>query len=159
MESSRVQTPLLSVRGLQTHFLADEGTVKAVDGVSFDIYPGQTLGIVGECGCGKSVTAHSILRIVEEPGRIVGGHILLRGHGDIPSEAQRNAGELDLVTLSPNGRTMRSIRTGVIGYVFQEPMSALQSGSLDRQPDLRGDSAPPPRQQARGARAWHRAAA
>jgi peptide/nickel transport system ATP-binding protein len=115
MHARGEQTPLLSVRGLQTQFLADEGTVKAVDGVSFDIYPGQTLGIVGESGCGKSVTAHSILRIVEEPGRIVGGHILLR----------REAGELDLVALSANGRTMRSIRTGVIGYVFQEPMSAF----------------------------------
>ena len=115
MHSRGVRTPLLSVRGLQTHFLADEGTVKAVDGVSFDVYPGQTLGIVGESGCGKSVTAHSILRIVEEPGRIVGGHIVLR----------RDAGELDLVALSANGRTMRSIRTGVIGYVFQEPMSAF----------------------------------
>src|SRR5947207_15162063 len=115
MESSRVQTPLLSVRGLQTHFLADEGTVKAVDGVSFDVYPGQTLGIVGESGCGKSVTAHSILRIVEEPGRIVGGQIRLR----------REAGLLDLATLSANGRAMRAIRSGVIGYVFQEPMSAF----------------------------------
>ena len=115
MHSPGVKTPLLSVRGLQTQFLADEGTVKAVDGVSFDVYPGQTLGIVGESGCGKSVTAHSILRIVEEPGRIVGGQILLR----------RDGGELDLVALSANGRVMRSIRTGVIGYVFQEPMSAF----------------------------------
>jgi len=113
--ASSVLGPLLSVRGLQTHFLADEGIVKAVDGVSFDVYPGQTLGIVGESGCGKSVTAHSILRIVEEPGRVVGGQILLR----------RDEGELDLVPLSPNGRTMRAIRTGVIAYVFQEPMSAF----------------------------------
>jgi oligopeptide/dipeptide ABC transporter ATP-binding protein len=110
-----VPAPLLSVRDLQTYFMADEGTVKAVDGVSFDVYPGQTLGIVGESGCGKSVTAHSILRIVEEPGRIVGGQIALR----------RDTGELDLVSLKANGRTMRSIRTGVIGYVFQEPMSAF----------------------------------
>jgi peptide/nickel transport system ATP-binding protein len=115
MEFLGVRAPLLSVRGLQTYFMADEGTVKAVDGVSFDVYPGQTLGIVGESGCGKSVTAHSILRIVEEPGRIVGGQIVL----------QRDAAELDLVPLSANGRTMRSIRTGVIAYVFQEPMSAF----------------------------------
>jgi oligopeptide/dipeptide ABC transporter ATP-binding protein len=115
MASLGVEGPLLSVRNLQTHFLADEGTVKAVDGVSFDVYSGQTLGIVGESGCGKSVTAHSILRIVEEPGRVVGGQIILR----------RDEGELDLVSLSRNGRTMRSIRTGVIAYVFQEPMSAF----------------------------------
>ena len=63
-----VDQPLLSVRDLKTYFMADEGMVKAVDGVSFDVYPGQTLGIVGESGCGKSVTAHSILRVVEEPG-------------------------------------------------------------------------------------------
>src|SRR5438105_8911370 len=109
------RVPLLSVRGLETYFMADEGTVKAVDGVSFDVYAGETLGIVGESGCGKSVTAHSILRIVEEPGRVVGGQIILR----------RDEGELDLVLLSRNGRTMRSIRTGVIAYVFQEPMSAF----------------------------------
>src|SRR6202158_5810232 len=117
--------PLLSVRDLKTYFMAEEGTVKAVDGVSFDVYPGQTLGIVGESGCGKSVTAHSILRIVEEPGRIVGGQIMLRRDAGLPRDAQRNVGELDLVPLSANGRTMRSIRTGVIAYVFQEPMSAF----------------------------------
>jgi oligopeptide/dipeptide ABC transporter ATP-binding protein len=107
--------PLLSVRDLRTYFSGDEGTVKAVDGVSFDVYPGQTLGIVGESGCGKSITAHSILRIVEEPGRIVGGQILLTTDG----------AELDLVPLNAHGRQMRSIRTGVIAYVFQEPMSSF----------------------------------
>ena len=75
--------PLLSVRNLQTYFFPDEGVVKAVDGASFDVEAGKTLGIVGESGCGKSVTARSILRIVERPGRIVGGEILLnRGAGD-----------------------------------------------------------------------------
>ena len=115
--------PLLSVRDLKTYFMADEGTVKAVDGVSFDVYPGQTLGIVGESGCGKSVTAHSILRVVEEPGRIIGGQILLRRDPRRNGAAEQK--DLDLVTLSPNGRMMRSIRTGVIAYVFQEPMSAF----------------------------------
>src|ERR1700738_1237456 len=85
------RTPLLSVRGLKTNFMADEGPVKAVDGVSFDVYPGQTLGIVGESGCGKSVTAHSILRVVEEPGRIVGGQILLR-RGPAGRDPQRRDG-------------------------------------------------------------------
>src|SRR5437763_9838150 len=124
-----VDQPLLSVRDLKTYFMADEGTVKAVDGVSFDVYPCQTLGIVGESGCGKSVTAHSILRVVDEPGRIVGGQILLRRGAGSQDEVRRNgageAKELDLATLSPNGRMMRSIRTGVIAYVFQEPMSAF----------------------------------
>jgi peptide/nickel transport system ATP-binding protein len=124
-----VDQPLLSVRDLKTYFMADEGMVKAVDGVSFNVYPGQTLGIVGESGCGKSVTAHSILRVVDEPGRIVGGQILLRRGAGSEDGVRRNgageAKELDLVTLSPNGRMMRSIRTGVIAYVFQEPMSAF----------------------------------
>jgi len=70
--------PILSVRELKTYFFPDEGTVRAVDGASFDLYARGTLGIVGESGCGKSVTAKSILRIVERPGRIVGGSILLR---------------------------------------------------------------------------------
>jgi peptide/nickel transport system ATP-binding protein len=108
-------TPLLSVRDLHTHFFADEGIVKAVDGVSFDVYSGRTLGIVGESGCGKSVTAHSILRIVEQPGRVVSGQVLLH----------QAESDLDLVQLTPNGARMRSIRTGVIGYVFQEPMSSF----------------------------------
>src|SRR5262244_347608 len=70
--------PLLAVRNLKTYFPQDEGTVKAVDGASFELYPGRTLGIVGESGCGKSVTARSVLRIIERPGRIVSGEIHLR---------------------------------------------------------------------------------
>ncbi|HWU40769.1 MAG TPA: ATP-binding cassette domain-containing protein, partial [Candidatus Acidoferrum sp.] len=70
--------PLLSVRDLKTYFMLDEGVVKAVDGVSFDVQAGETFGIVGESGCGKSVTIKSILRIVEAPGKIVEGQILLR---------------------------------------------------------------------------------
>ena len=73
-----VGPPLLSVRDLKTYFPQDEGTVKAVDGVTFDLLPGGTLGIVGESGCGKSVTARSILGIVDRPGRIVEGEIRFR---------------------------------------------------------------------------------
>ena len=110
--------PILSVRDLRTHFFADEGVVRAVDGTSFDLAPGRTLGIVGESGCGKSVTARSILRIVERPGRIVGGEILLRrGDGSV----------VDLVTLPSDGIAMREIRGGEIGLVFQEPMSSLSA--------------------------------
>lgn len=98
--------PLLSVRNLQTHFPLDEGTVIAVGGASFDLYPGQTLGVVGESGCGKSVTARSILRILDKPGRIVSGEILLQ-RGD------NGAGEvIDLAELDPDGLTMRTIRGG-----------------------------------------------
>ncbi len=107
--------PVLSVRDLRTYFFPDEGTVKAVDGAAFDLVPGATLGIVGESGCGKSVTARSILRIVERPGRIVGGSILLR----------RDGSEVDLAQLDPAGAEMRQIRGGDIGLVFQEPMTSF----------------------------------
>src|SRR5947208_8250914 len=93
---------LLSVRDLKTYFFQDEGTVKAVDGVSFDLYPGRTLGIVGESGCGKSVTARSILRIVDRPGRIVDGEIHFR-----PPTTNGGAGPtVDLTKLAPNGPEM-----------------------------------------------------
>jgi peptide/nickel transport system ATP-binding protein len=108
--------PLLSVRNLQTSFFQDEGTTKAVDGASFDVYPGQTLGIVGESGCGKSVTAQSILRIVERPGRIVGGEIVW---------TRTDGSQADLVALAANGQEMRRIRGGEIGLVFQEPMTSF----------------------------------
>jgi peptide/nickel transport system ATP-binding protein len=110
--------PILSVRGLKTWFHQDEGIVRAVDGASFDLEPGHTLGIVGESGCGKSVTARSILRIVERPGRVEAGEIWLR----------RADGRLvDLARLDGEGREMRAIRGGEIGYVFQEPMSSLSA--------------------------------
>ena len=108
--------PLLSVRDLATHFPLDEGNVVAVDGVSFDLYEGQTLGIVGESGCGKSVTALSIMMALSRPGRIVNGEILYRKS---PNEA------VDLASMEPNGREMRAIRGAEIGYIFQEPMTAF----------------------------------
>jgi peptide/nickel transport system ATP-binding protein len=108
--------PLLSVRNLRTSFFQDEGTTKAVDGASFDVFAGKTLGIVGESGCGKSVTAQSILRIVEPPGRIVEGEIVL---------TREDGSQVDLVKLKPNGRQIRSIRGGDIGLVFQEPMTSF----------------------------------
>ena len=107
--------PLLSVRELKTYFFADEGVTRAVDGASFDVWPGKTLGIVGESGCGKSVTARSILRIVERPGRIVGGQLLLT----------RNGSRVDLAGLSADGHPMREIRGGEISLVFQEPMTSF----------------------------------
>src|SRR5258705_2184135 len=83
---SETREPLLSVRNLKTYFQQDEGLVRAVDGVSFDVAAGGTLGGVGESGCGKSVTARSILRIVDRPGRIVGGG------GRLPPGAPNTAG-------------------------------------------------------------------
>jgi peptide/nickel transport system ATP-binding protein len=113
--------PLLSVRNLKTYFTQDEGTVKAVDGVSFDVAAGATLGIVGESGCGKSITARSILRIVDRPGRIVEGEIHFR------RRAMNGGGGriVDLATLEPNSVEMREIRGAEIALIFQEPMSSF----------------------------------
>ena len=102
-------TPLLEVRDLHTHFETEEGVGRAVDGVSFTVEAGRTLGILGESGCGKSVTALSILRLVSPPGRIVSGEIRYRGE--------------DLLQRSE--REMRQIRGGEIAMIFQEPMTSL----------------------------------
>ncbi|HEY63644.1 MAG TPA: ABC transporter ATP-binding protein [Caldilineae bacterium] len=118
-------TAILSVRNLKTYFFMDEGTVRAVDGVSFDVYPGQVVGIVGESGCGKSVTIKSILRIVERPGRIVGGEILFRPRTGMGNGAKGEDGFIDLVKLDPRGPEMRSIRGGEIALIPQEPMAAF----------------------------------
>ena len=108
---------LLSVRDLRVAFALDEGTVRAVDGVSFTVSPGQVVGIVGESGCGKSVTMKAILQLVEEPGRIAGGEILFR---------RRDAGGVvDLARLPSRGPEMRAIRGGEIALIPQEPMAAF----------------------------------
>ena len=73
------QKPLLEVRNLKTYFSTEDGTVRAVDGVSFEVYPGEVLGIVGESGCGKSVTSLSIMRLISPPGKVIEGEILLDG--------------------------------------------------------------------------------
>src|SRR4051794_6547489 len=102
--------PLLSVENLRTYFHSGAGVAKSVDGVSFTINASETLGIVGESGCGKSVTALSILRLIQQPGRIEqGSRILFEGK--------------DLVQLDDAG--MRDIRGNRIAMIFQEPMSAL----------------------------------
>jgi oligopeptide/dipeptide ABC transporter ATP-binding protein len=114
---------LLEVKNLKTYFFLDEGTARAVDGVDFDMRYGQTLGVVGESGCGKSVTARSILRIVPKPGRIVEGditlHRCLEKNGCMMAEAVR------LTDLDPRGSLIRSIRGCQIALVPQEPMMSL----------------------------------
>ena len=119
--ASASREALLSVRNLKTYFSQDEGLVRAVDGVSFDLYPGVTLGVVGESGCGKSVTARSILRIVDRPGRIVEGEIRFRRPGIGGGGGQ----VVDLAKLEPNGLEIRSIRGAEIALIFQEPMSSF----------------------------------
>ena len=104
-----MSSKVLEVRNLKTHFFTDHGTVKAVDDVSFSIERGKTLGLVGESGSGKSVTALSILRLVDVPGRIVDGEILLDGQ--------------DLLALKPV--EMRRWRGNKIAMIFQEPTTAL----------------------------------
>jgi len=102
--------PLLEIEGLKTHFFTRDGVVRAVDGVSFSVDPGETLAVVGESGCGKTVTSLSILRLIASPpGRIVEGSIRFGGH--------------DLLALSERG--MRDIRGNEISMIFQEPMSSL----------------------------------
>ena len=102
-------TEVLEVKNLKTYFFTDSGVVKAVDNVSFSVAKGKTLGLVGESGCGKSVTAMSITRLLSPPGRIVSGQILLNGR--------------DLLSMSEP--EMRQVRGSQVSMVFQEPMTAL----------------------------------
>ena len=107
---------VLEVRNLVTHFPTRGGLTKAVDGVSFTVHRGKTLCIVGESGSGKSVTARSILQIVDAPGRIVSGEMLLH---------TPNGDAIDLARLAPHGRAIREVRGKQIAMIFQEPMSSL----------------------------------
>ena len=101
---------LLEVKDLRTYFFTDEGVVRAVDGVTWDLDEGETLALVGESGCGKSVTAMSILRLIPNPpGRIVSGEIMYEGR--------------DLLKITD--AEMRSIRGNRIAMIFQEPMTSL----------------------------------
>ena len=108
---------LLKIQNLQTHFFTPDGVVRAVDDVSIEIPPSKTLGVVGESGCGKSVTAHSILRLLPKSSRIVGGEILFRRRGQ-PEP-------VDLSKVDPRGDLIRAIRGNEIAMVFQEPMTSL----------------------------------
>jgi oligopeptide/dipeptide ABC transporter ATP-binding protein len=101
--------PLLEVKGLKTYFYTEDGVVRAVDGVSFDVYPGEVLGLVGESGCGKSVTSLSIMRLISNPGRINEGEILLDGENllDLPEDE------------------MIKVRGNRISMIFQQPQTAL----------------------------------
>src|SRR5919108_3263424 len=100
---------LLRVENLQTHFRTRDGVVRAVDGVTFGIRLGRTLGLVGESGCGKSVTAPSIMRLIDYPGEIAGGRILFQ--------------DKDLAELEMD--EMRKVRGSEIAMIFQEPMTSL----------------------------------
>jgi oligopeptide/dipeptide ABC transporter ATP-binding protein len=108
---------LLEIDNLKTHFFTRDGVVKAVDGVTIDIKPGETVGVVGESGCGKSVTAHSVLRLLPpKTSRIVDGQIRF---------TRRNGETIDLAAINPRGSMIRSIRGNEIAMIFQEPMTSL----------------------------------
>jgi peptide/nickel transport system ATP-binding protein len=108
-------TPLIEVKDLKTNFYTEAGVVRAVNGVDFTIAREKTLGVVGESGCGKSVTALSIMRLIRPPGRIDSGEILLH----------RNGKPVDLSKLDPKGSEIRAIRGNEIAMIFQEPMTSL----------------------------------
>ncbi len=110
-------TPLLEIKNLHTHFLTADGVVRAVDDVTLQIQSQQTLGLVGESGCGKSVTAHSILRLLPRNGRVVDGEILFRRRGQ--------SDPIDLAKVDPHGDLIRDVRGNEIAMVFQEPMTSL----------------------------------
>ena len=107
--------PLIEIRGLATVFKTHSAFVKAVDGVDLTIEPEQTLGLVGESGCGKSVTALSIMRLIQKPGRIESGEILYSRNGTVT----------DLARLDPKGPVMRAVRGNEIAMIFQEPLTSL----------------------------------
>src|SRR5690349_24311270 len=109
--------PLIDVQELRTQFATDDGLVTAVDGVSFTIPRGKTVGLVGESGCGKSITGLSLLQLVPSPGRVTGGQILFSRVED---------GEpVDIAALSPQGSAIRDLRGNEIAMIFHEPMTSL----------------------------------
>jgi peptide/nickel transport system ATP-binding protein len=118
MMTSENQQFIVRVENLKTHFYTLDGVVRAVDGVSMEVRPGESLGLVGESGCGKSVTAFSILRLLPvRTSRIVQGKILYNRGG--------NGQTIDLTTVDPNGDLIRSIRGNEIAMIFQEPLTSL----------------------------------
>ncbi len=115
---------LIEVKDLKTYFMLHEGTVRAVDGCNFTIRRGKTLGIVGESGCGKSVTSQSILRIVPPPGRIIAGQILFYRQ-PIKQDGSEVEDVIEMTALDPDGDEVRAIRGKEIAMIFQEPMTSF----------------------------------
>lgn len=116
MIEESINDTVLNVENLKTYFRVEEGEVHAVDGVSFSVKRGSILAIVGESGCGKSVTAYSILRLIQKPGKIIGGRILFHsGQGKT----------VDITALDGKSDELYQIRGGLISMIFQEPMTAL----------------------------------
>jgi len=116
--------PLIEVKDLRVEFDVRAGIVKAVDGLTLTIQRGKTLGVIGESGCGKSMTARAILNMIPKPGKITHGKIVY--HRQIKNNGQSQMEDIvELTGLDPDGKTIREIRGGEIGMIFQEPMSSL----------------------------------
>ncbi|MBN2048723.1 MAG: ABC transporter ATP-binding protein [Anaerolineaceae bacterium] len=115
--------PLVEIKNLKVEFDVRDGIVHALDGVSYTVNRGQTLGVIGESGCGKSVTAKCVMQMVPKPGKITNGEVIYyrkdKLNPDSPIE------KINLTSLNPDGQEIRSIRGGEIGMIFQEPMSSL----------------------------------
>ncbi|WP_322508492.1 ABC transporter ATP-binding protein [Anaerolinea sp.] len=118
---SKSKDLFIEVKDLHVEFDVRAGIVKAVDGMFLEIRRGQTVGVIGESGCGKSVTARAIMNMIPKPGKITGGEILYHRKNRETGEIQT----IDITKLDPDGETIRQIRGGEIGMIFQEPMSSL----------------------------------
>jgi oligopeptide/dipeptide ABC transporter ATP-binding protein len=122
-EASKKDDILVEVKNLEVEFDVRDGIIHAVDGATFNIKVGRTLGVIGESGCGKSVTARAILRMVPRPGKVTGGEIFY--HRKVQSNGSEVTDIIRVNDLDPDGSVIRSIRGGEIGMIFQEPMSSL----------------------------------
>jgi peptide/nickel transport system ATP-binding protein len=119
LQTTQLQTsPILTVEDLHVHFQLDQGVVRAVDGISFQVNQGEIAGLIGESGCGKSVTAQAVMRIVPKPGKIVEGRILLY-------EGEDDTEGVDVAKLPRNSPELRNVRGGDISMIFQEPMTTF----------------------------------
>ena len=127
--------PLLEVKNLKTRFFTDAGVVHAVDGVDFTVHRGEVFGLVGESGCGKSVTGFSIMRLVDAPGRIVDGEILFEGRS----------------LLGLPEKEMENLRGSSISMIFQQPHLLPEPGLYGRQPGRRGAGGSPENEEEAGA--------
>ena len=117
--------PLLQVSNLKTQFFTEEGVVRAVDGISFDVYEGEIVGLVGESGAGKSVAAQSLLRLVEEPGEIVGGEIRYKDELVFGTTDERDGDLTEADGMLTNTEMRERIRGAEIAIIFQDPMESL----------------------------------
>jgi peptide/nickel transport system ATP-binding protein len=127
MSDSKNHNALIEVKDLRVEFDVRQGIIKAVDGLNLSVNRGQTLGVIGESGCGKSMTARAILNMIPKPGKVTQGEILYyrRAHGQPANGGSELTEVVKINELEPDGETIRQIRGGEIAMIFQEPMSSL----------------------------------